>query len=77
MTDANDVVRPIHDRMPVILHPANYGAWLDSELHDRTVLQQLLGPCPSKWITYYPVSRRVGSPANDDPELVEPLSVAD
>ncbi|MCP4310202.1 MAG: SOS response-associated peptidase [Bacteroidetes bacterium] len=73
VTDANDVVRPIHDRMPVILHPADYGIWLDSELHDQAVLQPLLGPCPSKWITCYPVSRRVGSPANDGPGLVKPL----
>lgn len=73
VTEANEVIRPIHERMPVILDPADYAAWLDPGLHDRTVLQSLLGPCPPGWINCYPVSPRVGSAANDDAALVEPL----
>jgi putative SOS response-associated peptidase YedK len=73
VTDANEAVRPLHDRMPVILDPAEYETWLDSDLHDPAVLQPLLRPCPSEWITYYPVSRRLGNPANDGPDLVQPL----
>jgi putative SOS response-associated peptidase YedK len=73
VTNANEVIRPIHDRMPVILDPADYGIWLDPGLHDPKQLKQLLRPCPFEWIEYYPVSRRVGNPANDDPECVRPV----
>jgi len=74
VTNSNEAVRPLHDRMPVILHPGDYGTWLDTELQDPAMLQPLLRPCPSKWLNYYPVSRKVGSPANDDPECVRPLA---
>ena len=73
VTDANEVIRPIHDRMPVILDPDDYRTWLDPGLHDPAKLKPLLRPCPSEWIEYYPVSRRVGNPANDDPECVRLL----
>jgi putative SOS response-associated peptidase YedK len=72
-TDANKVIRPIHDRMPMILGPADYDTWLDSELRDPGRLQPLLWPCPSERIAYYLVSRRVGNPINDSPECVRPL----
>lgn len=74
VTNANEVIRPLHDRMPVILHPGDYEDWLDPELHDPDMLQPLLQPCPSKWLNCYPVNRRVGSPAKDDPECVTPLA---
>ena len=73
VTNANRAVRPLHDRMPVILHPDDYGIWLDPGLRDASVLQPLLRPCPSNWITSYPVSRAVGNPANDGPECVRPV----
>jgi putative SOS response-associated peptidase YedK len=63
--------------MPVILDPANYGTWLDPDLHDPERLKSLLRPCLSEWITYYPVSRRVGNPVNDDPECVSLWNQAD
>ncbi|HVS35418.1 MAG TPA: SOS response-associated peptidase family protein [Gemmataceae bacterium] len=43
-TDANDVVRPIHDRMPVILDPRHFDAWLDPKRQDAAVLAPLLRP---------------------------------
>ncbi len=73
VTEANDLIRPIHDRMPVILDPADYATWLDPELHDPRLLQPLLGSYLPQGMNLYPVSRRVGSPVNDDPELVTPL----
>jgi len=76
VTDANDVIRPIHDRMPVILYPADYGTWLNQELHDPKPLLTLLGSYPSEEMNLYPVSRRVGSTANDDAGLVLPLQRA-
>ena len=73
VTDANELIRPVHDRMPVILDPADYGIWLDPGLQDPAQLQPLLVPHPSAGMDLYPVSSRVGSPANDDSELVQPL----
>lgn len=73
VTDANEALRPIHDRMPVILNPGDYDLWLDPEQQNATLLKALLKPLPSYAVASYPVSRRVGSPANDDPGLLEPL----
>jgi len=39
IADADEAVRPLHERMPVILHPDDYGTWLDPEQHDPAVLQ--------------------------------------
>ena len=71
VTDANDLVRPVHERMPVILDPADYGTWLDPGLQEPARLRPLLVPHPSAGMDLYPVSSRVGSPANDDPQLVQ------
>jgi putative SOS response-associated peptidase YedK len=72
-TDANDVVRPIHDRMPVIVAPEDYGRWLDPTVHDPRELAELLRPFPSPSMEAIPVSTRVNSPAHDDPACVGPL----
>ena len=70
-TTANGVLAPIHDRMPVILAPGDYAAWLDQG--DPARLKDLLRPCPEEWLRAYPVSPRVGSVRNEGPELMEPL----
>jgi putative SOS response-associated peptidase YedK len=71
-TTPNDVVKIAHDRMPVILHEADYEQWLDPAT-DAEQLQSLLRPYPGSEITGHPVGARVGSPANDDASLVEPV----
>ncbi len=73
VTEANDLVTPIHDRMPVILDPADYDVWLDSTYADRKRLQAMLKPFPSSELEAYPVSRTVNSPKNDSAECVERL----
>jgi putative SOS response-associated peptidase YedK len=70
-TDANDVVRPIHDRMPVILVPDAYALWLDPTVQQADKLLPLLKPYPSEAMIAYAVSPRVNSPTNDDPQCVE------
>lgn len=72
-TEANDVVRSIHDRMPVILDGESASSWLDPELADPEALQQLLRPCPGEDLTAYPVDTRVNRPKNDGPANIEPL----
>lgn len=69
-TDANTLVAPIHDRMPVILDPADFDAWLDG---DRETALALLKPFDPAAMEAYPVDPRVGNVRNDDPGIVEPL----
>lgn len=71
-TDATDTLRPLHDRMPVILRADDYGPWLSKETH-ADFLRQLVVPCDANAITMYPVSPNVGNVRNDAPDLVEPL----
>jgi len=70
-TAANDLTREIHDRMPVIVRPADYAAWLDPELDDATELQALLRPCHWAAMTVDRVGTHVNSPKNDDPRCIE------
>ncbi len=73
VTEANTLVRGIHDRMPVILSPADYEAWLDPENKDSDALSAMLKPiAPARW-TMHPVSRQVNSPRNDGRELIEAM----
>ena len=71
-TAANECVAPLHDRMPVILHPEAESAWLDRALDgDLERLRELLVPVPAEALTARPVSMRVNSAANDGPDLIE------
>jgi putative SOS response-associated peptidase YedK len=71
VTDANELVRAIHDRMPVILGREDYAGWLDPDNKDFEWLQAILKPAnPERW-TMHPVSRQVNSPRHDVPELLE------
>lgn len=76
VTQANDVVHSIHDRMPVILSPSDYGRWLDPEFQDAAALQALLRPYAARdgEMETYPVATIVNSPRNDVADCVEPLS---
>ena len=70
-TEPNDFMRPIHNRMPVILPQTAYPSWLEQQEADIQALQSLLIPYPSEELTAYPVSRLVNSPGNDYPEVTQ------
>jgi putative SOS response-associated peptidase YedK len=70
-TSANDVMQPLHDRMPVILSAADYDSWLDPTFKDKAALKELLKPCPADWLETYPVSTRVNNPKHDEPACLE------
>ncbi len=74
-TEANERLRVIHHRMPVILAPEAYDLWLDPAAPGAQA-QALLEPAPSEWFTAYRVSLKINSPANDDPALIAPLDGA-
>lgn len=69
-TEANQVLEPVHDRMPVILKPEDYDQWLDSKQGDANELQKLLIPYPAAEMDSHAVSRAVNNPAADSPELI-------
>jgi putative SOS response-associated peptidase YedK len=69
--DANDVLAPLHDRMPVVLEERDWDRWLDPAADDVDALARLLVPAPDDVLVAYPVSSAVNSADNDGPELVE------
>ena len=71
-TDANELVRPIHDRMPVILSPEAEELWLD-EHESKEDLLSLLVPYKADEMKAYPVSPLVNSPLNNVPEVLNSL----
>jgi putative SOS response-associated peptidase YedK len=71
-TEANDRLRDLHDRMPVILPREHYGPWLDREIEDVRALQTLLTSYPSEEMQLRPVSRRVNSARHDDADCLLP-----
>jgi putative SOS response-associated peptidase YedK len=71
-TEANDLTRPVHDRMPVILPERHFGAWLDPQVQDAGQLVPLLRPYPADAIRAYPVGPLVGNPRNDGPAWAAP-----
>lgn len=68
-TDANDRLRPVHDRMPVVLAPDDYETWLSGETPPEQA-QALLRPTPEDFFQLRPVSTRVNSADNEGPELI-------
>jgi len=71
-TEPNDLISELHHRMAVVLAPDEEEQWLNGD-PDRAAA--LLAPYPDDEIEYFRVSHRVNTPANDDPELIEPVSV--
>jgi putative SOS response-associated peptidase YedK len=65
-------MRPIHDRMPVILAAEDYDRWLDPKVDKPEAVQPLLRPCPSEALAAYPVGLLVNNPRNDKPECLKP-----
>lgn len=74
-TAANERMRPIHDRMPVIIHPANYDAWLDPGVTDPDLVRVLAGEYPGERMEAYPVGRAVGNPRAQGPRLIERVEI--
>lgn len=70
-TEANELLRPLHDRMPVILADADLDLWLDPQLADLDALYRLLQPADPAGFRARPVSTRVNSPKNDDPSILD------
>jgi putative SOS response-associated peptidase YedK len=73
-TGPNELMAPIHDRMPVILDRADEATWLDPDVHDPVALMACLRRYPAEEMEAYPVSQLVSYTHNDEPALIRPLS---
>ncbi len=75
-TTPNQVVSPVHDRMPVILNGDDVDYWLDPREEDTETLKALLAPAPDDLLARLSVSQRANSVRNDDPACLEPAEAA-
>jgi putative SOS response-associated peptidase YedK len=73
-TTPNELMRPIHNRMPAILLPALEDVWLDPKMTDAAEALTLLTPYPADAMMATPVSTMVNTAANEGPELILPIS---
>jgi putative SOS response-associated peptidase YedK len=71
-TEPNELVKPIHDRMPVILKQEDEDIWLDNDFRDVKKLFSILVSYPSQMMEAYEVSTLVNSPRNDTPDCIKP-----
>ena len=69
-TDPNELMEPVHNRMPVILAEGDYSRWLEPGNPVHPPLD-LLRPFPAEKMVSWPVSERVGNVRNNDPQLLE------
>ena len=72
-TDPNEVMEPIHNRMPVILDPKDFDRWLDAGDPSRPPVD-LLRPYPAERMCAWQVSGRVGNVRNNEPGLLDPAA---
>jgi putative SOS response-associated peptidase YedK len=76
-TNANRLLRAIHERMPVIVAPEAFELWLDTANVDAVTAAALLAPAPEDLLEAYEISTAVNRVANDSAELIEPVTEAD
>jgi putative SOS response-associated peptidase YedK len=74
-TTPNKLCAELHNRMPVVVKPESWPAWLGEEPADARHLKALLGPYTADEMTCWPVSPRVGNVKNNDASLIEPIAI--
>ncbi|MDQ7798489.1 MAG: SOS response-associated peptidase [Candidatus Edwardsbacteria bacterium] len=72
-TAANQLMQPVHDRMPAVIAREDYRLWLDNGISDPKALGALLRPYPPEDMECYPVSPLVNSPRNDSIQCIQPV----
>ncbi len=73
-TTPNELVAPIHNRMPAILEPGDEAAWIDAGVTDPATALSCLRPLPAQLMEAYPVSTLVSAPGSEGAGLVEPVT---
>ncbi len=69
---SNEVMKPIHERMPAIIAPAHYDLWLDHRMTEKDEIMGYLNSAPSSSLKFYPISPWVNSPQHDDERCILP-----
>ena len=69
---ANEIIKPVHQRMPAIIAPAHYDLWLDTRITEKDEIMAYLNSAPSNQLQCYPVSPWVNSPQHDDERCIKP-----
>jgi putative SOS response-associated peptidase YedK len=72
VTHANTLMASIHDRIPVVIDPRDYSAWLSADADDGAIMR-MLAPFPPERMRAYPVSTRVNNVKNDAPDLIQQI----
>ena len=72
-TTPNEVMAPIHERMPVLLAPGQFDTWLDPAWRNVDALKVWLAPAPAANMAAWPVSSRVSNVRNEGEDLIEPI----
>jgi putative SOS response-associated peptidase YedK len=74
-TNANELSAPIHNRMPLVVDPLGYDAWLWPGSEPQDYLALIEDTPSSDEFEVFPVSKAMNSPKNDSPELVKRVSL--
>lgn len=74
-TEPNDLLKEIHNRMPVILKREDEKVWINKEEKNIEKLLSLLKPYPAEDMEAYPVSKKVNNPTNDSEDLITPVKI--
>lgn len=74
-TESNSLIAPLHDRMPVILAPDEYGVWLDHEIESKELLTGLLDPYASEAMQLFAVDTYVNNARHEGPACVQPIDL--
>ncbi len=76
-TSANDTLKAIHHRMPVVLGVDAWAGWLATGFGDGAAFEDLFVPAPDAWFFSTAVSSAVNRVTNDGPELLEAVTAPD
>lgn len=76
-TEANDLIRDVHNRMPVIIPEEKVNLWLESDRDDEQTLLTMLNPYPAEEMEMHEISFRVNSPVYDNEDVIRPIRRAD
>jgi putative SOS response-associated peptidase YedK len=74
-TQPNELCAEIHNRMPAVLEPEMWPAWLGEQPATVQDLRAMLAPYPADGMVFWPISARVGNVRNNDASLIEPIVV--
>ncbi len=75
-TTANEKLKPLHARMPVVVAPEDFARWLDADANPPDAVADIIRPAQGDFFEAFPISTRVNSVANDDPDIQAPLAEA-